>query len=154
MTNDTEARTSTRDRIRKYASIDPVTGCWEWLASATGNGYGRIMMTREAKVHRSSLAHRVAYEEWVGPIPEGMQIDHLCRNTICCNPEHLEPVTPQENLRRGEVSSNTYREATRCIHGHEFTEENTYRTERGRYCRACRRRRNQESKARKREAGR
>lgn len=149
MTNDSRMRMPLRERIEQYTSIDPQTGCWEWLASATVSGYGRIMMTREAKVHRSSLAHRVAYEEYVGPIPDGLVLDHLCRNTICCNPEHLEPVTQAENVRRGEAPSNTYREATHCIHGHEFTEENTYRTERGRYCRACRRRRNAESNARK-----
>lgn len=143
-------RMSVMDRIRERTSVDPETGCWEWLGAATVTGYGRMMVTREHKTHRSTLVHRAAYEELVGPIPEGLQLDHLCKNTMCCNPDHLEPVTHLENLLRSDTPSNTFREATHCIHGHEFTPENTYRTDRGRYCRACRRRRNQESDARKR----
>lgn len=140
---------SVKERILAYTSVDPQTGCWEWLASATVSGYGRIMLTREKKVHRSSLAHRAAYEEWVGPIPEGLHIDHLCRNTICCNPEHLEAVTPLENLLRSEAPSNTFRTATHCIHGHEFTPENTQLVPKGRRCIACARRRARESAQRK-----
>lgn len=73
--------------------------CWMWVGSLSGNGYGRI----QGYVVDASpkLAHRVAYELVNGPIPEGMQLDHLCRNRRCVNPAHLEPVTCGENLRRG-----------------------------------------------------
>jgi hypothetical protein len=84
------------------------------------------------------LLHRLTYELFTGlPIPEGLQIDHLCRNRACVKPTHLEPVTMQENLNRGE-SRNVYR--THCRNGHEFTEENTYIHPTGgsRTCRTCR----------------
>lgn len=77
--------------------IDPVSGCWEWTrARMKKTGYG---VTAEGK--RTFLAHRVSYEQARGPIPAGMQLDHLCRNRGCINPEHLEVVSQVENLRRG-----------------------------------------------------
>ncbi|WP_205484689.1 HNH endonuclease signature motif containing protein [Arthrobacter sp. Alg241-R88] len=139
------------DRIKRRVTIDPETGCWLWQgAIATATGYGRMAINNGRFGGERVMTHRMSYETFVGPIPAGMVIDHLCRVRSCCNPDHLEPVTQAENLRRGEgVPSNAFREATHCIHGHEFTPENTYRTDKGRYCRACRRRRNQESAARK-----
>lgn len=142
-------RMSVRDRIIERTSIDPATGCWNWLGGTNGAGYGRIGVTREHKVHLRMFTHRAAYEEWIGPIPEGLVLDHLCRNTICCNPAHLEPVTQEENVRRGEAPSNTYRDATHCKRGHEFTPENTYQMPKGRYCRECGRQRSREYHARK-----
>jgi hypothetical protein len=70
--------------------------------------------------------HRYAYEALVGPIPDGKQIDHLCRNRACCNPEHLEPVTIQENIRRGEGPQAINARKTHCIRGHALSGDNLY----------------------------
>lgn len=74
------------------------SGCWEWPGNQRG-GYGRIE-TKVAGKRRRPAAHRVFYEEFVGPIPDGLSIDHLCRNRACVNPDHLEPVSMRENLLR------------------------------------------------------
>lgn len=106
-------------------------GCWEWTASRFRNGYGQGNRT---------VAHRVVYELLVGPVPEGLDLDHLCRNRGCVNPGHLEPVTRRENLRRGETLPAANAIKTHCNTGHEFSEENTYVDALGkRHCRACRR---------------
>jgi hypothetical protein len=83
----------------------------------------------------------VAYELFVGPIPEGLELDHLCRNPSCVNPAHLEAVTHRENVRRGDLHL-VFGSRTHCTMGHEFTDENTYpRPTGGRGCRECRRER-------------
>ena len=102
-----------------------VTGfCWNWTGPTVGP-YGK----RSGK-----LAHRVVFELLVGDIPEGLELDHLCRNTLCVNPDHLEPVTRAENMRRRSVLYGA------CKNRHPFTPENTYRRPSGhRMCRACNR---------------
>ena len=75
-----------------YYTVDESTGCWEWNWSRSDTGYGRI---------HDKQAHRVIYEQMVGPIPPGLHLDHLCRNRGCVNPDHMEPVTNAENVRRG-----------------------------------------------------
>ena len=88
-------------------------------------------------------AHRWSYEYFVGSIPKDLTIDHLCRNTLCVNPKHLDPVTRKENILRGEGFAARNARKTHCIYGHEFTKLNTYlQRENGgvwRKCRKCRR---------------
>jgi len=118
-------------------------GCWEWVGHRSRGGYGKIVMPRthgtwESGSPKSVFVHRVAYEVFVGPIPDGLHLDHLCRNRACCNPEHLEPVTNRENLLRGESFSAVNARKTECVNGHAFDAANTYVTRQGhRACRAC-----------------
>jgi len=119
------------------AKIQPdVLGCWEFTGALNSQGYGCIQHE-----HKVQLTHRVAYTLLVGPIPAGLQIDHLCRNRRCCNPQHLEAVTPGENNRRKIAVTGTWRERlTACKRVHTFDAENTYIDHRGhRGCRECRR---------------
>lgn len=123
--------------------------CWLWTAR-TVDGYGTFWMGY-AIGHKK--AHRLAYELLVGEIPVGLELDHLCRVRNCVNPAHLEPVTHRENARRGNGCSARFYDVTHCVHGHEFTTENTYiRGDGGRFCRQCGRRRYKEYMARKRAA--
>lgn len=114
-------------------------GCWDWKRE-THLGYGR-----EYYMGRRWRAHRLSYETFVGPIPDGLVLDHLCRNRGCINPDHLEPVTGRENTLRGEGSSAVLAKRTHCNYGHEYTVENTRVTRKGRACRQCGRERNWEN---------
>jgi hypothetical protein len=130
------------DRIRALVVITDA-GCWEWQGGfRAGTGYGRISVGSRADGTRRDLsAHVAAYLEFKGEIPEGMEIDHLCRNRACCNPDHLEAVPHKVNLRRAPTQPSTANATkTHCKRGHEYNEQNTWHDRRGkRQCRACRR---------------
>ncbi len=110
-------------------------GCWRWTGPTRG-GYGYIKYGGKIQ-----STHRLAYELWAGPVPEGLDLDHLCRNRACFNPEHLDPVTHRENALRGVSMVAENARKTHCKHGHEFTPENIVPVgggQPGRKCRACR----------------
>lgn len=138
---------------RFWANVEKGDDCWTWLGRRGGGNarYGVLGVN-----YRRVYAHRFSYELLVGPIPDGLTIDHLCRNTLCVNPDHLEPVTLQENIRRANIlhpcsvcGREFYPrilalhfpacsgEVNACTKGHEFTEENTYIWRTHRSCRKC-----------------
>jgi len=115
------------------AKVRRTPTCWIWIGSSSGTGYGDLHVQG-----RHWLAHRFAYERLMGPIPDGLTIDHLCRNRLCVNPEHMEPVANHENILRGNGASAYNARKTQCSHGHEFDLLNTHWTSKGhRRCRAC-----------------
>lgn len=130
--------------IRAYAASRPyyvvedrgfASPCWIWQRALSSGGYGRMHLGS-----RTLQAHRVFYERVHGPIPDGLQLDHLCRNRACINPEHLEPVTPSENGKRG-LRGQLRTPPTHCKAGHPYTPANTRVTPKGALkCRACHRR--------------
>lgn len=112
-------------------------GCMEWTAGLKSNGYGQFGVGRRATA-RKLYPHRVSYELLVGPIPKELEVDHLCKNRRCVQPDHLELVTHAENLRRSRSISTVNAEKTHCPQGHEYNEENTHIRKNGnRQCRVC-----------------
>ena len=114
------------ERIMARIEREPNSGCWIWMGATNGKGYAQLGIAGKTK-----SAYKVLYESLVGPIPDGLEMDHLCRVRCCVNPAHMEPVTHQENCRR--VASLI----THCPKGHEFTPENSYWNRGARACRKC-----------------
>ena len=125
---------------RFWPKVDASGDCWEWTATRTKLGYGMFALyINPADTQTTGVcAHRFAYESLVGPIPEGLVLDHLCRNPGCVNPDHLQPVTQAENHRRGIRWTPQKLNRTTCKHGHTFEGDNVGRHKDGaRYCRTC-----------------
>lgn len=122
-------------RVNKYGPCSPpaIGVCWIWEGRKNPDGYGCFDYE-----HTPVLAHRFSFTEVYGDVPEGLQLDHLCRVRHCVNPSHLEAVPQLENVRRG-LAGQHYRMITQCPRGHSYDEGNTVHTAQGkRYCRACR----------------
>lgn len=135
-----ESEPYTLDWLMRWGMPIPHSGCWAWMGSLNKSGYGSITIggwTRNA--------HRVSYELACGPVPDGLDLDHLCRVRCCINPDHLEPVTRRENLRRGRGNRNLAAVAvakTHCPYGHPYEGPNLYTDARGRRtCVTCQRQR-------------
>lgn len=134
--------------IRKIHSLDRLNervlvsdaGCWLWQGCKNHLGYGQMGIPLSRKL---GMAHRLVYERHVGPIPEGLEVDHLCRVPACVNPLHLELVTHAENMRRAPWTAIQHQLAkARCPHGHPYAGENLYVNTKGsRECRTCRKER-------------
>jgi len=127
---------------RFWERVEKTPTCWLWTG-ATSQGYGHIRVN--GKVHR---AHRLSYEDAIGPVPDGLELDHLCHVTVCVNPAHLEAVTHSENMRRSitavtpaeimrrSITGQRSRQ-THCLHGHPFAGDNLIFASKGRDCRTC-----------------
>jgi hypothetical protein len=126
------------------AKIEKTDSCWWWTGAKNNRGYGN---------YRSKSAHRLSYEMNKGKIPDGLTIDHICRNPSCVNPDHLRIMTQYDNNMIGEGVTAKNKRKTHCSNGHEFTEENTKIVVRAdgtrRKCRPCHRKQVADRKARK-----
>lgn len=119
------------DEVRFMAKVDQTGACWLWTGAKDRDGYGQFKVG--GRRGQAVGAHRWAYLHWIGPIEDGLKLDHLCRVPCCVNPVHLEPVTNRENICRGLSSS-----PITCRNGHFRTPENTLiRPDGTRYCREC-----------------
>ncbi len=119
---------------RFWTKVNKTDTCWEWTGARGSYGHGRFSLNG-----RVISAHRYLYEKIHGPTPDGMHVDHLCRNPPCVRPDHLEAVTPKENVLRGISFAAQYAKKTHCPQGHPYDETNTY-SDGGKHrrCRICR----------------
>lgn len=126
---------SMEEKLRRRTYPEPNTGCWIWAGGDNGR-YGTLNIGN----HKMQPAHRATYELAKGKIPDGLHIDHLCRNTFCVNPDHLEAVTCKENVMRGEGLASINAKKTHCPKGHPYSGDNLYLHPNGsRKCVTCRR---------------
>jgi len=119
---------------RFWIKVNKTETCWLWAAGINSLGYGKFQIGK-----KSCFAHRVSYELSIGPIPEGLSLDHLCRVRHCVNPAHLEPVTQRENIMRGNGIAAKEAAKTHCPKNHPYDEENTRNYRGKRFCKACNR---------------
>lgn len=132
-------RKSVPPELRFWSKVDKdgANGCWLWTAGTT-RGYGMFSAIPDAEGKKHTrVAHRWLWEQVNGPVPAGLELDHLCRVRHCVNPDHLEPVTKRENILRGTGFSARHAAKTHCPRGHAYDEANTGMARGQRYCRQC-----------------
>lgn len=133
---------------RFWLQIDKTDTCWLWTGNRTRLGYALF----RNEFGNKEAVHVFAYRTLKEPIPAGLEIDHLCKVRHCANPQHLEAVTRQENIRRSDCPAGLHARKTHCIHGHKFSPQNTYIREHGRRrCKTCTLRARQENRARRKQ---
>lgn len=138
---------------RQWRNVDvSIDGCWVWTRKLNHDGYARTRIGGGQGRH--VYVHRALYEHLNGPLPDGYELDHLCRNRACVRPDHMEPVTHAENVKRGD-SGKWLAAKTHCPRGHPYEGDNLeYTAIGGRMCVICRRKRDRERRRRKRRAER
>lgn len=142
----TPVRPST-DAERFWLKVDKSDGCWLWTGATASEGrYGAATLDK-----RVQPAHRVAWQLVNGPIPDGLDLDHLCRRTLCVRPDHLEPVDHRTNVLRGTSHQARNAVKTHCKRGHPLSGDNLWERQGGRTCRTCWRDANREAQRRYRE---
>lgn len=128
-------------RYEYFTIPEPNSGCVIWLGPLNKNGYGKMITGYKSEgTRRTAWAHRLVYEYFVGPIPAGLDLDHKCRVRCCVNPNHLEPVTRKENMRRGMHATSVKARnvlRTHCKNGHPLSGDNLYLNSGHRVCRTC-----------------
>lgn len=131
--------------LKFFSNVNKTDGCWLWTSRLDKSGYGQFKVG-----NKNFTAHKISFELSKGKVPDGLELDHLCRVRHCINPDHLEPVTKRENCLRGISFAAINAAKTMCANGHELTKENTYIRPNGhRDCRACIRSRSRQYKKRK-----
>lgn len=136
-------------RLLRYLKPTTKKKCWNWKGNIGVNGYGVFFYHG-----KSYKAHQVSYRIFIGEVGNGLVLDHLCRNTKCVNPSHLEAVTQKENILRGTGAPSKNAAKTKCKHGHRLTEENTYHTPSNptwRECKKCKKIRSDEQYVRRKQ---
>lgn len=129
--------------VRLVNNMLVIDECWVWQKVLTKDGYGQTNYVDDDGTHRTKIAHKLMYEQIIGPVPDGLELDHICENRACINPIHLEPVTPLVNKSRSTSVGTVNANKTHCSNGHEYTKENTAirvnpRGKRSRQCITCR----------------
>ena len=121
-------------RFEKYISVEPNSGCWLWTGAWSKSGYGSFRVE-----NKSQNAHRVAYKLYLGPLKNGMMIDHICRNRACVSPDHLRQVTPRQNILENSMSISAISAKRNCCkRGHVYVPGSFRITANKRVCKLCR----------------
>lgn len=124
------------ERFERQYIPEPNSGCWLWIG-VSNSQKGKLRYGYIGHKNKKLSAHRYSYERFIDIIPEGLVLDHLCKITLCVNPNHLEAVTQKTNILRGETGKYKRPIKSHCLHGHEFTKENSYINKNTKRCRKC-----------------